>query len=196
MGQVVEGVRSTVTLIQNLESRSREIDQVVRTIQEIADQTNLLALNAAIEAARAGEHGRGFSVVADEVRKLADRTGISTREIGATIGAIQQEIGQAVAGMDQNSEQVDGSTRRVAELAASLAEIRGVVGRSALHVRDIVDATAGQSDASADIARNVQEIADMAEENHAAIRATSQAVAELGELATDLTRSVAGLTTD
>ncbi|GBG03166.1 hypothetical protein AZSI13_24930 [Azospira sp. I13] len=196
MGQVVEGVRSTVTLIQNLESRSREIDQVVRTIQEIADQTNLLALNAAIEAARAGEHGRGFSVVADEVRKLADRTGISTREIGATIGAIQQEIGQAVAGMDQNSDQVDGSTRRVAELAASLAEIRGVVGRSALHVRDIVDATAGQSDASADIARNVQEIADMAEENHAAIRATSQAVAELGELATDLTRSVAGLTTD
>ncbi len=196
MAGVVSGVRESVQLIQSLEERSREIGKVVQTIQEIADQTNLLALNAAIEAARAGEHGRGFSVVADEVRKLADRTGVSTREIGSTISAIQQDIHQAVAGMDDNSARVDGSTRRVEELSRSLAEIRHAVGRSAEHVRDIVDATAGQRDASTEIARNIQEIADMAEENHAAIRASSQAVAELGTLAVGLTDSVAGLVTD
>ena len=196
MAGVVSGVRESVQLIQSLEERSREIGKVVQTIQEIADQTNLLALNAAIEAARAGEHGRGFSVVADEVRKLADRTGVSTREIGSTISAIQQDIHQAVAGMDDNSARVDGSTRRVEELSRSLAEIRHAVGRSAEHVRDIVDATAGQRDASTEIARNIQEIADMAEENHAAIRASSQTVAELGTLAVGLTDSVAGLVTD
>ena len=183
MAGVVSGVRESVQLIQSLEERSREIGKVVQTIQEIADQTNLLALNAAI-------------VVADEVRKLADRTGVSTREIGSTISAIQQDIHQAVAGMDDNSARVDGSTRRVEELSRSLAEIRHAVGRSAEHVRDIVDATAGQRDASTEIARNIQEIADMAEENHAAIRASSQAVAELGTLAVGLTDSVAGLVTD
>jgi len=196
MAGVVQGVRETVALIQALEERSREIGKVVQTIQEIADQTNLLALNAAIEAARAGEHGRGFSVVADEVRKLADRTGVSTREIGSTIGAIQKDIHQAVTGMGDNSARVDGSTRRVEELSRSLSEIRHAVGRSAEHVRDIVDATAGQSDASTEIARNVQEIADMAEENHAAIRASGQAVAELSHLASGLTEAVAGLVTD
>lgn len=196
MGEIVAGVQETVGVIQALEGRSREIGKVVQAIQEIAEQTNLLALNAAIEAARAGEHGRGFSVVADEVRKLADRTGASTREIGATIGAIQDDIRQAVSGMGESGQRVSGSAQLVQGLAEALGEIRSAVGQSALHVRDIVDATAGQTEAGTDIARNVQAIADMAEENHAAIHAAVEASTELAQLAGRLTASVAGLTTD
>jgi len=46
--------------ISSLADKSKEINDIVLVIQDIAGQTNLLALNAAIEAARAGEHGRGF----------------------------------------------------------------------------------------------------------------------------------------
>lgn len=41
--------------IENLSDSSRQIEDVVLSVKEIADQTNLLALNSAIEAARAGE---------------------------------------------------------------------------------------------------------------------------------------------
>ena len=195
MAGIVSGVDAAVGIIRDLEARSQEIDKIVRAIQEIAEQTNLLALNAAIEAARAGEHGRGFSVVADEVRKLAERTRAATREIGATIGTIQEDIHAAVLGMSRSGEQVGGSVRLVGELAAALADIRHAVGLSAAHVRDIVTATSGQSEGGSEIARNVQEIAVMAEENHAALRATADAAGGLSALAGRLGASVADLRT-
>ena len=69
----------------NIGSSSKEIEKIIKVIEEIAFQTNLLALNAAVEAARAGEHGRGFAVVADEVRNLATRASKAAKETGSLI---------------------------------------------------------------------------------------------------------------
>ena len=83
--------------INNLDTQSAKVFELVESIKGIADQTNLLALNAAIEAARAGEQGRGFSVVADEVRQLASRTSSATEQIINVVSENKTLTQEAVA---------------------------------------------------------------------------------------------------
>ena len=195
MELIVTGVNEAVEVIRQLESRSMDIGNIVKAIQEIAEQTNLLALNAAIEAARAGEHGRGFAVVADEVRKLAERTRSATQEIGLTIGAIQKDIHCAVMKMSESSSQVGDNAIMVTELSDLLTHIRHTVNITSQHIGDIVNATTEQSEASSEITRNTQEIAVMAEQSHASACSTSESARELASLAGRLSHSVANLTT-
>ena len=81
---------------RELKKRTKELNNIVEVILQIAEQTNMLALNAAIEAARAGEHGRGFAVVADEVRKLAQKVVSATDQIRDTISTLNKDIEEQV----------------------------------------------------------------------------------------------------
>jgi methyl-accepting chemotaxis protein len=94
-GELSAAARESAGVLKTLEASTRQIGEIVSTIDAISDQTNLLALNAAIEAARAGEHGRGFAVVASEIRKLAEQAARSTREIASILPTIRSGVQQA-----------------------------------------------------------------------------------------------------
>ncbi|PTT89145.1 methyl-accepting chemotaxis protein, partial [Pelomonas sp. HMWF004] len=81
-----EVVGQVVTTMDDINTASRKIADIIGVIDGIAFQTNILALNAAVEAARAGEQGRGFAVVAGEVRSLAGRSAEAAKEIKSLIG--------------------------------------------------------------------------------------------------------------
>ena len=183
---VANTIQQLETVLRGLDSRSMQISKIVGVIKEIADQTNLLALNAAIEAARAGEQGRGFAVVADEVRKLAERTGVSTVEIGNMIHLIQDETKTAVGSMEAAVSQVQRGVEKSQEVTHSISQIEQSAQEVEQALVSIASATSQQSAASQDIARNIARIHEMTESSDASVQATQSETEHLRRLAQEL----------
>jgi methyl-accepting chemotaxis protein len=104
-----QNIVRTISAITDMKENSKKIEEISKTISEIADKTNLLSLNAAIESARAGEHGKGFAVVADEISKLATMSIDSSKEI-ATI------IKNTVTTIENSSSMIGALARNLTEI--------------------------------------------------------------------------------
>ncbi len=88
--------------IQQLSSHSKEINQIVNVITEIANQTNLLALNVAIEAARAG--------CSERSSKAAEQSERSASQISELVKRIQTHTQQTVSVMNNGKKEVENGT--------------------------------------------------------------------------------------
>ncbi|WP_419095574.1 methyl-accepting chemotaxis protein [Alkalihalobacterium alkalicellulosilyticum] len=151
-----EESKQTATSMAQLSSRSKEIEGIVKVINEIAEQTNLLALNASIEAARAGEHGKGFAVVADEVRKLAENTAQSTKSIDELIKHIQQETDKAQEDSNNTLRAVEDGIDYSNLTAESISEILEAIESVRSEVTDVLDTIKNQDQLSAKVVAEVQ----------------------------------------
>jgi methyl-accepting chemotaxis protein len=169
-GEVVSQVVSTMNDIQ---TASRRIADIIGTIDGIAFQTNILALNAAVEAARAGEQGRGFAVVAGEVRTLAQRSAEAAREIKSLIGA--------------SVEKVDTGTRLVGEAGGAMEEIVSGVRRVTDVIGEISAATTEQSGGLRQVNEAVAQLDQMTQQNAALVEESAAAAQSMAEQSRRLT---------
>ena len=120
---ILQHVAETSANIEQLNNESKNIENIVSTINDIAEQTNLLALNAAIEAARAGDQGRGFAVVADEVRKLASRTSTSTEEIKEVVRKNRKLTHDVTEKMESVKQRAMDSNEQLTAVSSVMTEI-------------------------------------------------------------------------
>ena len=181
----IESIRQTVDraseVIMDLGDQSSTIGKILTVIDDVADQTSLLALNAAIIAAQAGEHGKGFAVVADEIRELAERTAVSTREIGTIISNLQEGTQEAVVAMKAGSEQVYEEVKRSKDSRIALEKIRSSTLKATEQVNGIVRATEEQSRGSRQVTDSMNQVAAMLQQIASAINQQTSGARQLAE---------------
>ena len=154
-------VRQAVASMGRIAASSKEIEQIISVIDDIAFQTNLLALNAGVEAARAGDAGSGFGVVAGEVRELAQRSAKAAKEIQALI---QTSAGEVKDGVDLVNRTGD-----------ALAGIIGEVQQVNAHVAAIAAAAAQQSTSLGEVNIAISSIDHSTQNNAAMVEQTTAA---------------------
>ncbi len=172
-GEVVSQVVSTM---DEINTSSKKIADIIGVIDGIAFQTNILALNAAVEAARAGEQGRGFAVVAAEVRSLAGRSAEAAKEIKSLIGA--------------SVERVETGSRLVEDAGATMQEIVTSVQRVSDIIGEISAASTEQSAGISQVNTAVVQLDQMTQQNAALVEQGAAAAESLRDQAQRLTEVV------
>lgn len=165
MEEIKVSVNNVVTVVEELNEASKEIDIIINTITSIAQQTNLLALNAAIEAARAGEAGKGFSVVAEEVRKLAEESSSAASNIGKLIQDIQNKVNGAVETTKEEIQLVDKGMENANGARDALNEIVESIKSLDKYINDASQAAEQQSAASEEMMAVINNISISLEES-------------------------------
>ncbi|MFG6440675.1 methyl-accepting chemotaxis protein [Roseateles sp. LKC17W] len=171
-----EVVGQVVTTMDEINTASKRIADIIGTIDGIAFQTNILALNAAVEAARAGEQGRGFAVVAGEVRSLAGRSAEAAKEIKTLIG-------NSVERVENGSRLVEAAGTTMEEIVASVQRVQDIIG-------EISSAATEQSDGIATVNTSVVQLDQMTQQNAALVEESAAAAESLKEQAQRLIEAV------
>ncbi len=171
-----KAVREVVGTMDNIQSSSHRIADIIAVIDGIAFQTNILALNASVEAARAGEQGRGFAVVADEVRNLAQRSASAAQEIKQLIAESAERVAHGNQAVHDAGHTIDTVVSEVRAVSALVQEIASNSQRQASDIRAVSDVL-GQLD-------------DHTRQNAALVEQSAAAAHSLNQQASDLSAHV------
>ncbi len=171
-----EQMDSAVLAMEEISQCSSEIENIIKTIEDIAFQTNILALNAAVEAARAGVAGKGFAVVADEVRNLASKSAEAAQN---TTDLIEKSM-RAIANGSSLTQTAQQSLNEVVNGAQVVMD----------NVENISKASHQQASLIQTISNGIEQISMVVQTNSAAAEESAAASEELSSQAHVLNRMV------
>jgi aerotaxis receptor len=171
-----EIVAEVITTMDEINTSSKKIVDIIALIEGIAFQTNILALNAAVEAARAGEQGRGFAVVAGEVRNLAQRSSVAAKDIKQLI---EISVGKVGAGMLQ-----------VNRAGATMEQVVGSVKQVTAIMQEISIASREQSIGVDQVNQAIAHMDQVTQQNAALVEEAAAAATRLAEEAASLSQAV------
>lgn len=178
-------LQSLTESMKDIEKGSKQINEIITVIDDIAFQTNLLALNASVEAARAGEHGKGFAVVAEAVRNLAQKAAVAAKDISALIKESSEKTKTGVETADQSEIAIKSMIETVRQMATVNQQISESSSQQESQVHQIAKAIELVDDVT-------QKNAAMSEQTSTHVQQTASQVSTLLHVAQLLVELVEG----
>jgi len=141
-GQGSGAISSAIGSINDIQTASAAVAEIVKSIHDIANRTNLLSMNAAIEAAHAGNAGKGFAIVANEVRSLAESSSKSASEIQKHITAMIDKIDRGVSSISDAGKSFSDITTGIGQTAELIQTITRAMEEQRVGASETTKATA------------------------------------------------------
>lgn len=164
-------IHHLIESMKEISDSSKQIEEIINVIDDIAFQTNLLALNASVEAARAGEHGKGFAVVAEAVRSLAQRSAVAAKDINGLIKDSVQKVEKGSSIADRSGEvlvNIVTSVKKVAdlnnEIAAASSEQTTGIQQISKAMNQLDQSAQSNAAGSEEVAASAEEISSQAQQ--------------------------------
>ncbi len=197
MKRIHLAVSESTQVVEELQSRSRGISDIVGMMSEIVTQTHLLALNASIEAAHAGEHGRSFAVVAGEVRKLAQQSDQFLKQIQEFNSDMSRNLQRSVNVMETVNHEVLSGEETVqsagviferivddaVKISGQMEELSASTNRMSVHSKSVVEHVNNVLQIAREFAGHAQKIAASTEKQMSMMGQVSLAAVTLNSVA-------------
>lgn len=193
----VDGFRPVIDLMARLGSHvtnfaavMEQVQQVSRSIEQIARTTNMLALNATIEAARAGEAGKTFAVVAAEVKALAGSSSAAAEEIRHAVGKLADEASGLVSQISSGVEQSHAAEDRLESVTAALQDVTQLVVMLDAQSDSIARSSAQVHAKGAQVRESVSRVISAVEVNGKGLDATRRGILAMEDKSNSLFHEV------
>lgn len=165
-------LKELTNAMERISDTSKEIQNIIGAIEDIASQTNLLSLNASIEAARAGEAGKGFAVVAGQIGKLAAdsaQSAVDTKEL-----------------IEKSLQEIENGNLITEKTVKALEEILASMKAFAEAAHGVSESSRNQADMLKQIELGIEQISEVVQSNSAAAEETYATSEELSAQSEDL----------
>lgn len=150
--------------MNELQLKTKAVNDIMNVIAGVSKQTNLLALNASIEANRAGEAGRGFAVVASEIRDLAEQTGNSTKHITNILKELEERAIYASEIVNRSINVTSKQSNAIHQITESIDKVYSNMNILSTNILDINEKVINVSTSNQDIVDNIGQISAVCEE--------------------------------
>lgn len=171
----------TSKIINNLNSNTMKIKEIILIIDDVASKTDILAINASIQAAHAQESGKSFSIIANEIKKLSSEARTATKESSSYIENTLEDINHAVDYLSESIKEINESVEMSNKAEDSLKEIITASTENESEIRTIADVCNDIKELSEKVHESMKTLAKINNENTDAISGMATSTTEISE---------------